>query len=252
MALSVKKSVNFLSTLSFAGLPALPEKDCLLYFLFSTYNSQVNSNITMATIRSTVRAASRASMAARFTTSIGSVQALRSFSSSATRLNVREKEVPVTTWPPPKDGRSSIPVKKQPEFEADAAENEDIYPLTQEAYNKMSPTMQKMSVHGKTIIITGGARGLGNHMARACVEAGAANLVIFDANQELGEVAVRELYEKTGLPVTFFKVDVRDEDAINAAVDRAVEMYGVPDVLVNAAGIAEYVYLLPPLPKFSG
>ncbi|KAL2755598.1 hypothetical protein ACRALDRAFT_2027316 [Sodiomyces alcalophilus JCM 7366] len=192
----------------------------------------------MATLRCAVRAATRASVAPRFT---ANVRALGFSTSSITGLSVREKEVPVTTWPAPKDGRSSIPVtpKKNSDFEVDAEENEDIYPLTKEAYSKMSPTMQKMSVHGKTIVITGGARGLGNHMARACVEAGAENLVIFDANQELGEAAVRELYEKTGLPVTFFKVDVRDEDAINAAVDRAVEMYGVPDVLVNAAGIAD-------------
>ena len=76
-------------------------------------------------------------------------------------------------------------------------------------------------------------------MARALAEAGAKALVIFDSNQELGDEAVEELHSKTGLPVTFFKVDVRDEHAISAAVDSIVERYGAPDVLVNSAGIAE-------------
>lgn len=76
-------------------------------------------------------------------------------------------------------------------------------------------------------------------MARACAEAGAKALVIFDANKELGDASAQELHEKTGLPVMFLKVDVRDEGAINAAVDKVVELYGAPDVLVNSAGIAD-------------
>lgn len=76
-------------------------------------------------------------------------------------------------------------------------------------------------------------------MARACAEAGAKALVIFDANQELGDESAAELHAKSGLPVTFFKVDVRDGAAINAAVDSVVSLYGAPDVLINSAGIAD-------------
>ena len=76
-------------------------------------------------------------------------------------------------------------------------------------------------------------------MARACAEAGAKALVIFDANQELGDESAAELHQKTGLPVTFFKVDVRDGAAINAAVDSVTQLYGAPDVLINSAGIAD-------------
>ncbi|CAJ2500358.1 Uu.00g032110.m01.CDS01 [Anthostomella pinea] len=50
----------------------------------------------------------------------------------------------------------------------------------------MPPMMQKMSIMDKVVVITGGARGLGKHMTRACAEAGAKALVIFDVNQELG------------------------------------------------------------------
>ena len=76
-------------------------------------------------------------------------------------------------------------------------------------------------------------------MARACAEAGAKAIAIFDANQDLGDESAAELHQKTGLPVSFFKVDVRDGNAINAAVQNVVDLYGPPDVLVNSAGIAD-------------
>jgi NAD(P)-dependent dehydrogenase (short-subunit alcohol dehydrogenase family) len=76
-------------------------------------------------------------------------------------------------------------------------------------------------------------------MARACAEAGAKAIIIFDANQELGDQAAAELYEASGLPVVFYKVDVRDGSAITTAVENVVEKFGAPDVLVNSAGIAD-------------
>jgi NAD(P)-dependent dehydrogenase (short-subunit alcohol dehydrogenase family) len=78
-------------------------------------------------------------------------------------------------------------------------------------------------------------------MARACVEAGAKTIIIFDANQELGDAAAHELHQLTGskIPVEFAKVDVRDENAINDAVKAVTDRHGAPDVLINSAGIAE-------------
>ncbi|KAK2033957.1 short-chain dehydrogenase [Colletotrichum zoysiae] len=179
-------------------------------------------------------------------------QAARPFSISARAFKsdvVSEKEIPVSVYAPDAKGAGqsdhfSIPVREhdsRPPTESPipGPENDDVVPLTRKTFESMPPMMQKLSVMGKTIVITGGARGLGNYMARACAEAGAKALVIFDANQELGDEAASELHQKTGLPVTFFKVDVRDGAAINAAVDSVVELYGAPDVLVNSAGIAD-------------
>ncbi|KAM4063032.1 enoyl-(Acyl carrier protein) reductase [Hirsutella rhossiliensis] len=114
-----------------------------------------------------------------------------------------------------------------------------VEPLSSKVYASMPHTMRNMTVFGKTILVTGGARGLGNHMARACAEAGAKNIILFDVNQELGDKAAAELHDKSGLPVTFYRVDVRDGNAINAAVESVTEQFGAPDVLVNAAGIAD-------------
>lgn len=76
-------------------------------------------------------------------------------------------------------------------------------------------------------------------MAEACAEAGAKAIIIFDANQELGDQSAAELHERTGTPVQFYKVDVRDGGAIIEAVNAVVEQFGAPDVLINSAGIAD-------------
>ncbi|PKS12462.1 hypothetical protein jhhlp_000668 [Lomentospora prolificans] len=169
-----------------------------------------------------------------------------SLSTSFREQIVSEKQVPVTVWDGDQATGDKYTVRVPDEAARSPLENpvEDcesrpVNPLSQEVYDRMPYTMRSMSVYGKTIIVTGGARGLGNHMARACAEAGAKNIVIFDANQELGEESAAELHAQTGLPISFYKVDVRDSAAIIAAVDSCVEKYGAPDVLINSAGIAD-------------
>lgn len=157
---------------------------------------------------------------------------------------VREKEIPVTVYGAGQGDKQTVPVPEDAakvpfDTPVPPPDNDAVQPLSQQVFETMPFTMRNMSVYGKTIIVTGGARGLGNYMARACAEAGAKNIIIFDANQELGDESAAELHQKTGLPVSFFKVDVRDGAAINAAVDQVVELYGAPDVLVNSAGIAD-------------
>lgn len=78
-------------------------------------------------------------------------------------------------------------------------------------------------------------------MARAYVEAGAKAIIVFDANQELGNVSAAELHKLTGdtVQVKFAKVDVSDGAAIDEAVKLVIDEYGAPDVLINSAGVAE-------------
>ncbi|KFY82848.1 hypothetical protein V498_08433 [Pseudogymnoascus sp. VKM F-4517 (FW-2822)] len=83
------------------------------------------------------------------------------------------------------------------------------------------------------------ARGLGNSIAEACAEADAKAIIIFDANQDLGNQSAAELHQRTGVSVRFDNVDVRDGGAIVEAVNAVVECYGAPDVLIDSAGIAD-------------
>ncbi|RFU24708.1 hypothetical protein B7463_g11635, partial [Scytalidium lignicola] len=198
----------------------------------------------MSAIRSSVFRATRLTSRATPTLS----RAPRAFFSGSTKLRddveiISEREIPVSTYNGKGEnaqGRhSTIPVRGTPTLEAAGAEVETVKPLAKGVYNAMPKTLQKMSIMDKVVIITGGARGLGNHMARACAEAGAKTVIIFDANQDLGDESAAELHKLTGLPVAFFKVDVRDGDAIVEAVNAVVEKYGTPDVLINSAGIAD-------------
>ncbi len=89
---------------------------------------------------------------------------------------------------------------------------------------------------GKTAIVTGGAAGLGLHMAEALGECGA-RLVLCARNEERCIDAARRLSED-GIPAIGLRCDVRDPDEVQAVVDRTLAELGQIDVLVNNAGTA--------------
>ncbi|MFV0334828.1 MAG: SDR family NAD(P)-dependent oxidoreductase [Tropicimonas sp.] len=86
---------------------------------------------------------------------------------------------------------------------------------------------------GKTVVITGGAGGIG----RACAEAfltGGANVVIADVDAVAGAEAEAEL----GGAVLFCQTDMRALPAVEAMAAAAVERFGGIDILVNNAARA--------------
>jgi 3-oxoacyl-[acyl-carrier protein] reductase len=95
---------------------------------------------------------------------------------------------------------------------------------------------------GKVVVVTGGGAGIG----RATVEAFArerARVVAWDLRAEVGAESARDLRER-GFDVTFDAVDVTDEAAVTAAVERVVGRYERLDVLVNNAGITRDAQLV--------
>ncbi|TFB84839.1 3-oxoacyl-ACP reductase [Cryobacterium algoricola] len=84
---------------------------------------------------------------------------------------------------------------------------------------------------GKVAVITGGASGIGLATARRFAAEGA-TVVIGDLDEAAGRVAAAEV---GGL---FVKVDVTDEDEVNALFDTAKHTYGSVDVAFNNAGIS--------------
>ena len=82
-------------------------------------------------------------------------------------------------------------------------------------------------------------------MAQALAEVGVRGIAILDVQQEVGNKTARELTAQTGIDTRFYCVDVRDDDAVGQTIRNVVDHYSNLDVLVNAAGIAEYaVYML--------
>ncbi|MER5558585.1 MULTISPECIES: glucose 1-dehydrogenase [unclassified Streptomyces] len=86
---------------------------------------------------------------------------------------------------------------------------------------------------GKTVIITGGARGLGAEAARQAVAAGA-RVVITDVLDEEG----RATAEALGANARFLHHDVTSEQDWARAAEFAVAEFGALHGLVNNAGIA--------------
>ena len=88
-----------------------------------------------------------------------------------------------------------------------------------------------MEFANKTVIVTGGASGMGAATARLFTQAGA-QVMIVDRNAELAGQTADEI--GAGAPVVG---DVGSSAFCEQAVQTAVERYGRLDVLVNAAGI---------------
>ncbi len=90
--------------------------------------------------------------------------------------------------------------------------------------------LRLMELNGTSAIVTGGASGLGEATARVLAAAGA-HVVVADLNDEQGKKVADELGGQ------FAHTDVRDTDAVQAAV-AAAEASGRPlRVAVNCAGI---------------
>jgi len=87
---------------------------------------------------------------------------------------------------------------------------------------------------GKTAIVTGASRGLGQYMARALARAGADLVVTSRDKQKLGPFV--EEIASLGRKAVPAELDVRDYDSIQNMVDEAMAAYGKIDILVNNAG----------------
>jgi NAD(P)-dependent dehydrogenase (short-subunit alcohol dehydrogenase family) len=74
---------------------------------------------------------------------------------------------------------------------------------------------------GRTIIVTGGASGLGGATVDAIVRAGG-RAVIADINEQAGNAAAARHGDRVGI----VKTDVTSETDVQRAVDTAVEQYG--------------------------
>ena len=90
-----------------------------------------------------------------------------------------------------------------------------------------------MDIKQTTILVTGGASGLGEATVRTLVSHGG-NAVIVDQNVERGERLAKELGEQA----IFCRADVTSEAEVAHILDEAIAKYGAVHGVVNCAGIA--------------
>ena len=97
-----------------------------------------------------------------------------------------------------------------------------------------------MTLKAKTLFITGASRGIGLAIAKRAAQDGA-NIVVVakttEANPKLpGTIySAAEEIKAAGGQALALSVDIRDENAVAAAVAKAVETFGGIDILINNA-----------------
>ncbi|MEN9473499.1 MAG: 2-hydroxycyclohexanecarboxyl-CoA dehydrogenase [Pseudomonadota bacterium] len=89
-------------------------------------------------------------------------------------------------------------------------------------------------LHAKTVIVTGGAGGIGGATCRRFAAEGA-KVAVFDMNLEAAEQVAADI-RAAGGQAAAFKCDITDRAAVDAAVAATEAQLGPVDVLVNNAG----------------
>jgi NAD(P)-dependent dehydrogenase (short-subunit alcohol dehydrogenase family) len=92
-----------------------------------------------------------------------------------------------------------------------------------------------MELQGKTAIVTGSGRGIGEGIALVLAREGA-NVVVIDRNIEHAKKVVQRIESAKGKAMPF-AADVTKKDTLDAMVTATVKQFGTIDILVNNAGI---------------
>ena len=93
-----------------------------------------------------------------------------------------------------------------------------------------------MNMTGKNCIVTGAASGIGKAIALKYISDGA-NVAIADLKLDAAQAVADELTAMGPGRAIAVEMDVTDEDAVNAGVQKTVDDLGSVDVLVSNAGI---------------
>lgn len=91
------------------------------------------------------------------------------------------------------------------------------------------------SLSGKNVLLTGGSRGLGQHIAESLAKNGANVAIAARSLEGLNKVAV--LLKKYNVQVQTFQVDLLKPDHRVELIEKVLQSFGKIDVLINNAGI---------------
>jgi NAD(P)-dependent dehydrogenase (short-subunit alcohol dehydrogenase family) len=95
---------------------------------------------------------------------------------------------------------------------------------------------EKLNLSGRTVLITGAARGIGEGVALRVAAKGARPALV-GIEPELMEAVAARIRSEHGVDVFVAEADVRDRAAVDRAVSGTVEALGGIDVVVANAGI---------------
>lgn len=88
---------------------------------------------------------------------------------------------------------------------------------------------------GRLALVTGASSGLGRHFALTLARAGAAVVVAARRTAQLADLAGE--IESLGAKALAVPLDIRDPESVRGCFDQIAAHHGVPDVIVNNAGV---------------
>ncbi len=88
----------------------------------------------------------------------------------------------------------------------------------------------------KTVLVTGGSRGIGKAIVYAFAKEGYNVILNYNSSDQSARDIVEDLKNCDGV-VEMFKADISNRDEVNSMMEYAVKEFGKIDVLVNNAGI---------------
>ena len=93
-----------------------------------------------------------------------------------------------------------------------------------------------MKLNGKTVLVTGGSKGIGRAIVEAMAEQGA-NVIINYSSDEQAANEVAEIVKKHAVKVLTVKANIAQQDEVEAMFSKIKSEFGSLNVLVNNAGI---------------
>lgn len=100
------------------------------------------------------------------------------------------------------------------------------------------PHFSAQTYRDKVVFITGASRGIGAEMTLAYARAGASVAILARWQRTLDERASKICSSVPGAQILVVPADVRDAEAVNAAVQATLSRFGRIDIVIANAGTA--------------
>jgi len=94
-----------------------------------------------------------------------------------------------------------------------------------------------MRFQDKSVVVTGGGKGIGRAVSLAFAREGARLLIGYNSDEEAALDTAQGVCSAGG-QAEIFNIDVRLKDSCQGFIDRAVQVYGRLDIAVNNAGVS--------------
>jgi len=96
----------------------------------------------------------------------------------------------------------------------------------------------QLRLAGKTVLVTGGLRGIGKSISVACGRAGAEVIATYVSSSNAAAETCRAIAEQ-GIKIYSYHMDVRSTDSVSQAVAEIEKNHGTVSVLINNSGIVK-------------